>query len=133
MLSSSRTFGNRQSLWPPKPKLLQNIRALHQGSESLLVDCPSLFTSAVRFCHMRPVQLSVTVPSPWSVKRLSSFGQPVFTLESCPNKGEFGGMKTSQRDTPSQVKHRRCPVSGNPRAADDAHSGKSSVGFPRKR
>src|SRR5262245_36836174 len=68
MLSSARTFGSRQSSWPAKLRLSQYARASHHEAKSLFVELPSPFTSAASFCHMSPVQWSVTVPSPLSVK-----------------------------------------------------------------
>src|SRR5438034_6952416 len=104
MLSSSRTLGKRQSLWPSKFVLLSvatwPVNALaHVYRLSLSWTVPS-FES---FSHTRPVFTSVTVPSPLST---NVSGAPSRRSPSSPVPAH--GMTL-----PLLSQHVVCPVTGS--------------------
>src|SRR6266851_1616725 len=108
MLSSSRTFGSRQSLWPAKFVLLS------------VATCPATAVAHVywlwssctvpsceSFSHMSPAFTSVTVPSPSSTY---ASGAPFRSSPSWPVPAH--GMTC-----PLLSQHVVCPVTGSGQAA----------------
>src|SRR5450432_1992170 len=87
MDTSSMTDGRRQSLWPAKVSVGQYATAAAWA----------YVVAATACCHMRPVTLSVTVPSPLSVV-LSGLGAPTVT-SACPlgigHSAQFGSTQSA--------------------------------------
>src|SRR5687767_2248531 len=111
MLCSSFTFGRRQSSYPANSSSAQCVTALHHASESPAASMvPSPLTSEVPFCHMSPVQVSVTVSSPLSTKR-SSPPHPAALAPSWPRHDAWLQVVSTQSPiSPSKSQHFVCPV-----------------------
>src|SRR5437899_2618653 len=104
MLSSSRTFGSRQSVWPAKLVALSVATCpanafVHVYMLSLSCTVPS----SDSFSHTSPVLTSVTVPSPLSTY---ASGAPSRSSPSCPVPAH--GMTL-----PPLSQHVVCPVAGS--------------------
>src|SRR5437899_8161516 len=104
MLSSSRTFGSRQSVWPAKLVALSVATCpanafVHVYMLSLSCTVPS-FES---FSHVSPVFTSVTVPSPLSTY---ASGAPSRSSPSCP-------VPAHATTLPLLSQHVICPVAGS--------------------
>src|SRR2546425_719266 len=104
MLSSSRTFGSRQSVWPAK--LMRLSVATCPANASAHVYTLSLswtVPSAESFSHMSPVLTSVSVPSPLSAY---ASGAPFRSSPSCP-------VPAHEMAFPLLSQHVVCAVAGS--------------------
>src|SRR5881397_3259992 len=107
MLSSSRTFGSRQSLWPAKFVLLSVATCPASAvAHVYLLWSSCTDPSCESFSHMIPVFTSVTVPSPWSTY---ARGAPFRSSPSWPVPAH--GMTF-----PLLSQHVVCPVAGSGQA-----------------
>src|SRR5438552_1173221 len=104
MLSSSRMFGSRQSLWPAKFVLLSVATCPASAvAHVYLLWSSCTDPSCESFSHMSPVFTSVTVPSPWSTY---ARGAPFRSSPSWPVPAH--GMTF-----PLLSQHVVCPVAGS--------------------
>src|SRR6266581_9643513 len=103
MLSSSRTFGIRQSAWPANLVLLSVVTCPNAVARVYVLCSSCTDPSWESFSHMSPVFTSVTVPSPWSP---SASGAPFRSSPSCPVPAH--GMTF-----PLVSQHVVCPVAGS--------------------
>src|SRR2546428_9827431 len=104
MLSSSRTFGSRQSLWPAKFVLLSVATCPASAfAHVYLLWSSCTDPSSESFSHMSPVFTSVTVPSPWSTY---ASGAPFRSSPSCPVPAHGMTFRLLSQ-------HVVCPVAGS--------------------
>src|ERR1700690_2275383 len=108
MDTSSMTDGRRQSLCPARVSVGQYATAAAWAYVVTVAAC----------CHMRPVTLSVTVPSPLSVV-LSGLGAPAVT-SACPlgigHSAQFGSTQSdgAARSQTAPLAHVEVPSAVQP-------------------
>src|SRR5947208_12757962 len=104
MLSSSRTFGSRQSVWPAKFIALSVATCpANAFAHVYMLSLSWTVPSAESFSHVSPVFTSVTVPSPLSTY---ASGAPSRSSPSCP-------VPAHEMAFPLLAQHVVCPVAGS--------------------